>query len=839
MADYFYEVQAQPIAQITPEVINFEDITDWRKVIPAGFSTIGKKKQGVWYHDPRRTRQLQANKKKDQKTGSVYTTRIPLAFDIETYTNVKKTTRIYKGKEVEEIESAYAYMYIWQFFIGDPHKGQSKVVIGRTWEQFVILLDQLSSILGLGSHYNANRKAAEYYEAKIFVANLSYEFQFMRHLLDIDSVFAKNKRQPLTVVTKNGLYFQDALAITNTSLAKIPKTYNLPTQKLEGDLDYTIPRNSKTILTPTELQYCVNDVTILAEFYSWLITNYVDNGLFIPLTATGKLRHGVKADAQDWAVAGSGRHGKYYDPIKIKALTDLMPKNVLDAEITREFLFSGGYTHCNYFQAGITLTNENVNGIDFTSSYPAVMLQKNFPMTKFTKYTETEGWYREPTKEEIFNNTKNGYASKMWIRIRNITPKTPHSIISCSKIWEYKKECGSSLSRFILEHGAIVDNGRLLEADQITMYITDVDLAILDLYYNIDDYEIRNAQWSMYGKLPKYIRKHIIINYQAKNVLKKQDLEESTEYKLAKEMVNAGYGFMVEHNHLIDYRYDVESDEWTDNAKEVSKAFREGDKEGKVQMAYDNEMLGNVKSVEACRKMPKRVASPYWGIWVTAWARYNLLVNLIEFGEDAIYCDTDSIYTKNFDKHRAVIDKWNNHIYKLNETWVDEWNQTKPYGIAVDIEHFRDLGEFDIINKLGNYSRFKTLGAKRYLKEGPKKNKKTKQIETVIEQTIAGLPKTALIDHCKKNSLDPFEFFNDQMCIKECKNAHAYNDTPHSEYITDTQGNTVLMSEDSSVGIFPIDFSMSLASEYAELIATKPNINARFNLFTGEHDIYA
>lgn len=43
----------------------------------------------------------------------------------------------------------------------------------------------------------------------------------------------------------------------------------------------------------------------------------------------------------------------------------------------------GGYTHANYMYVGMVL--ENVASIDFTSSYPSVMIRKKYPMQPFTK----------------------------------------------------------------------------------------------------------------------------------------------------------------------------------------------------------------------------------------------------------------------------------------------------------------------------------------------------------------------------------------------------------------------------------------------------------------------
>ena len=72
-------------------------------------------------------------------------------FDIETYTT----------------PGHYAYMWIWQFSI----YGKTKtIIIGRTWDQFVKLIDTLIEDLKLDAEHRLI----------IGVANLSYEHQFMK-----------------------------------------------------------------------------------------------------------------------------------------------------------------------------------------------------------------------------------------------------------------------------------------------------------------------------------------------------------------------------------------------------------------------------------------------------------------------------------------------------------------------------------------------------------------------------------------------------------------------------------------------------------------------------------
>ena len=87
------------------------------------------------------------------------------AFDIETTTLV---------------EEKRAYMYIWQFQINEF------TIIGRTMSQFIDFLDQIKK-----------RLYAPGVRLIVWVANLGFEFQFIRKYFKISEMFAKKKREPL------------------------------------------------------------------------------------------------------------------------------------------------------------------------------------------------------------------------------------------------------------------------------------------------------------------------------------------------------------------------------------------------------------------------------------------------------------------------------------------------------------------------------------------------------------------------------------------------------------------------------------------------------------------
>ena len=115
---------------------------------------------------------------------------INAGFDIETST---KYTRDDNGNVI----SHNSVMYIWQFSIYD------KVYFGRTWNDFIEFITELSKSLYLCGRYRT----------VVFIHNMSFEFQFMcRELQErglIKSIFAKEKRRPIKLSLTNGIDFID------------------------------------------------------------------------------------------------------------------------------------------------------------------------------------------------------------------------------------------------------------------------------------------------------------------------------------------------------------------------------------------------------------------------------------------------------------------------------------------------------------------------------------------------------------------------------------------------------------------------------------------------------
>lgn len=605
-------------------------------------------------------------------------------------------------------------------------------------------------------HYfglNENRRLV------IYVHNLGYEFQFMCHYFNWENVFAINERKPIKALCSYGIEFRDSYILSGYSLANTAK--NLTThkvRKMEGDLDYSLIRHQSTQLTEKELGYCSNDIEIILAYINEQIAQYEDITK-IPLTNTGRVRKYVK-DACYYTSSNhrKSNRGKYQRYRQI--MTDLTLDKATYIQLKRAFM--GGFTHSNPNHTGKTL--ENVSSIDLTSSYPTVMLADKFPMSRAKKLNIT--------KVEELKKAMSLYCLVFDLKLEGLRNTLKYeSYISESKCFKMVKP--------------VINNGRVYDAEMIQTTITDVDFNIIEKVYEWDKISIANVRGFVKAYLPKSIIESILNLYQDKTTLKGVEGKE-VEYLLSKGMLNSVYGMCVT---------DVVKDEHVFN-----------DTWGIERVDVD-------EKIDEYNKSKNRFLFYPWGIWVTAYARRNLWTAILNIGDDYIYSDTDSIKMLNFDKHKEYVEKYNKHIgkkladmmehYKLNVDLLAPktiQGKAKPLGIW----------EFE-----GNYSHFKTLGAKRYL---VKENGE-------FHLTVAGLSKKNGINHmvniCGGDTEQVFNIFNDDLYIpanKTGKMTHTYIDTEKEMFVVDYDGVQERVLTLSGIHLEPCDFTLSISEQYNQFL---------------------
>lgn len=203
-----------------------------------------------------------------------------------------------------------------------------------------------------------------------------------------------------------------------------------------------------------------------------------------------------------------------------------------------------------------------------------------------------------------------------------------------------------------------------------------------------------------------------------------------------------------------------------------------------------------------------------WGVWITAYARYNLISNLIKLDNYVVYADTDSLkLLDGFDK--SVIDNYNKSVIKKIENVCNDLNlpieKFKPKD-SKGKEHCLGLFEED-----GKYLEFITQGAKKYAY--------IDSIDNEIHITVSGVPKSGAV------GLKRLEDFKDDFVFEykyTNKNIVYYNDNMQEFMLTDYQGKKEKVSEKYGCCLVPTQYTLGKSSEYAELIEHGSSTHAIF-----------
>ena len=665
---------------------------------------------------------------------------VPCAFDIETTSFIDS-----EGEKT-------AIMYEWTFGIFGA------VIIGRTWDEYIEVIDYISDVLCL----NSNKRLI------VFVHNLSFEFSFLQKRHEYENVFAIKSRTPIYALTSTGVEYRCSYLLSGYSLDKLSsQLQHFKIRKLSGQLDYEKMRHSKTLLKENEIAYCVSDVKVVLAYIAERII--ADGNIAkIPLTKTGYVRNYCRNSCfydSDKPKKKSLKRLKYKEIMQSMTLT-------LEEYLQLKRAFQGGFTHANPFYSGKTL--ENVTSYDFTSSYPTVMLAEKFPMDRGELYT--------PKSKDDFEKCLKLYCCVFDVEIYDL-----NSVLFFENYL--------SISRCRKVESAVVENGRVVSAKHLITTMTEQDYMIMRKFYTWNREKSKISNFRRYKKdyLPTDFVKAILKLYQDKTTLKGVKGREY-DYLVSKEMLNSTYGMCVTdiiRDLVIFDGHWLTSDELP-------------------EQNYEDEIRKYNESKSRFLFYP-------WGVWVTAYARRNLFTGIIEFAEDYIYSDTDSIKCLNADAHKDYIDKYNSMIIKQLENAMEyhgiDKRTIKPKTVK-GIE--KPLGVWDYE---GTYDRFKTLGAKRYLTQGK---------DGEITLTVAGLNKRKAVMYLcngwsytisgeEENS--PFEKFNANLHVPESdtgKMTHTYIDTARDGVLTDCNGISAEYHELTSVHLSKSDYSLSMSQEYAD-----------------------
>lgn len=320
--------------------------------------------------------------------------------------------------------------------------------------------------------------------------------------------------------------------------------------------------------------------------------------------------------------------------------------------------FAGGYTHSNWIYTDEIL--KDITSWDFTSSYPYILVSHKFPSTEFIKCNIKNS-----------NQMLKNFAYLLVVEFKNIKCKYFNNFISMSKCKEIKN--GS------------FDNGRVIQAESLKIVLTDIDFYFILESYKFDSYNIEESYYSIYDYLPKTFIEFVLQKYVNKTKFKNVEGME-VEYAKEKNKFNALFGMSVTNMIRDEVIYDNIHD-WSERE------------------------LTNEEIIEKLLEEKKKSFMNFaTGVWVTAFARSNLLKNVIKLDSYVVYCDTDSMKLKSgYDK--KVIDNYNNFV----ERKIDFVSKT----LKIDKEKFEPTdskGEKHMIGVFdndGQYAEFITQRCKK------------------------------------------------------------------------------------------------------------------------------
>lgn len=691
----------------------------------------------------------EVHERKVKGVGTVEFLQLSAAFDIET------TSIEIDGKKI-------AFMYVWQLCIN------GYVIMGRTWEQFRYTLVRLKSRFNLGE----KRKMF------LYVHNLAYEFQFMRKWFQWNDVFALKSLTPLSAeLTDYGIICRCSYLLTGCSLAMLAGKLNDPEiVKKMGDLQYDLVHTSESLLSDAEKGYCIMDVVIVVLYIAMCIMDEkgVEN---IPRTKTGyvrrRCRDGVLYHKE--LTDKKQREKAMFEYRRLMQMLTLKPSEYLLCKRA----FAGGFTHANCVHVGQTL--EDVTSFDFSSSYPAVMVMDYFPMSR--------GRLEQFQSEDDFRRKCKLYCLIADITFHNLRPRLDFEFyISKSKCTDFamKKVKDPRTGKEREKPDAVFDNGRVVSAKRLTTTVTEIDFDIIDKVYEWDSIEIGLCYSYTRGRLPTDFIKIVVDLYNAKNVLKGIEGREK-EYMLKKEDLNSTYGMFV--TDIVRDEYTYGEDEWN----EVIKP----DVETKI---------------EEYNKAFSRFTWYVHGLYVTAHARRRLWSGILEAGrDDYIYSDTDSVKMLNADRHRDYIERYNKSV-------VDDLHKACAYhNIPFSmVSPVTQKGETKILGQWdfdGHYTRFKTLGAKRYM------------IETdagKLKMTVSGVnPKRGAAYMQSHYGKKAFKAFDMDLVIpagETGKLTHSYIDEEIEGDLIDHAGRLGHYHELSYIHLSPCEYSLTISDDFIDFL---------------------
>ena len=445
-----------------------------------------------------------------------------------------------------------------------------------------------------------------------------------------------------------------------------------------------------------------------------------------------------------------------------KKMSAIYPDTIEEMQLLID-IFMGGYTHANMLDTGITI--ENVASYDLTSSYPAVMVFEKYPMTKFLKVSHNY--------EKYMNDDR--YCYIVEFIAYNIDSQLSHSFLSKSFCSEIVK--------------GIYDNGRIICADSVKVKMTNIDFEIFKKAYKYDNLVIINFYIARTGYLNNKFCLYILELFNNKTKYKGVEGYEDL-YAKSKEEINALFGMAVTRDITDEV---VFNKDWK--------------KELLTSEIYNEKVTKKKRNIRRC------YTTFAHGMWITAYARRNLWLGVFDHSDDIIYMDTDSHKVENWKEHIDYYNAYNEEVFKKQEESakrlgidVSMFNPVSPKGEVSSLGTFKFEGE---------YKKFRTLGAKKYICE----------TDEGLEMTVSGVRKKAVsqisdIEEFKNGLVFDIDHANKLlMNYNDCQSSFIANRGSYDEYESNYK---------YGINAQPTTYALSMTDEYLDLINNIDNMTEIF-----------
>lgn len=499
----------------------------------------------------------------------------------------------------------------------------------------------------------------------IYFHNMAYDWTFLRKFMmkawgKPDEQLNTKPHYPIMISWEEGLILKDSLILSQRSIEKWAKDLNVEHQKAVGLWEYEKIRTQDEDFTPEELEYIEHDTLAGVECIDALRIALNKRIYSIPYTATGIPREEVQ------------KRGKEANA------RDFFTRTVMDLPeyLMSEYVYHGGYTHANRHEVGCI---NQAQCFDFASSYPYVLLSEKYPMERWNDLD------KKSIRQILDLSDQYAFMFKLIAReIRLKDPAYPMPVLQMSKA--------------IKTINPVIDNGRILKADYIEIYLNEIDLSVIADQYHIRGGHIcTEVKAALKEYLPRYLTDYIFQCYSDKTMLKGGD---PVLYALAKAKLNSIYGMMVQKCIKETIMEDYDSGDYI---------IEEDQDQAEIYAEY--------------LKTRSKILLYQWGCWCTSYA----MRNLFDLGKCIsgiwLYSDTDSCYATEWD-------------YKMINAYNEQCKEkirANGYGPVNHAGREWWLGCAETNGDEDIYTEYTALGAKRYCGR--------QKADGNLHITVSGVPK--------------------------------------------------------------------------------------------------